>query len=70
MEGESLCPDSFLIIIFSVATGLVRITFFCGSLGCTRFVYLHEIVSLDEGVAAVVEEEEVFDVLEGAEEED
>jgi hypothetical protein len=39
-------------------------------LGCRRFVYLHEIVSLDEGVATVVEEEEVFDVLEGAEEQD
>jgi len=40
------------------------------SLGCSRFVHLHEVVSLDEGVAAVVKEEEVFDVLEGAEEQD
>jgi hypothetical protein len=41
-----------------------------GSLSGRRFVYLHEFVSLDEGRAAVVEEEEVFDVLEGAEEQD
>jgi len=39
-------------------------------LSCSRFVHLHEVVSLDEGVATEVEEEEVFDVLEGAEEQD
>ena len=70
MGRESLCCDCFLIIIFAAGDKLVRITFLGGSLGCSRFVHLHEVVSLDEGVAAVVKEEEVFDVLEGAEEED
>jgi hypothetical protein len=66
-KRESICSDSFLII----NDGLVRptLSFLGGSLICRGFL-LQGVLSLDKGVAAEVEEEEVFEVLESAKEDD
>ena len=71
--GESICFDSFLIITGVGDDGLFRPTSILGggSLSCPRLVVLRGVLlSLDESVAAVVEKEEVFYVLESAEEDD